>query len=44
MLGIITFDAFAKDDIGYGDASLDFAGLLKVFVKVLWEKNESIKG
>lgn len=35
VLHIITFDAFSQDHIGYGDAPLDFACLLKVLIEVL---------
>lgn len=35
VLHIVALDAFAQDDIGYGDATLDFTSLLKVLVEIL---------
>lgn len=35
VLHIVALDALAQYDIGYGDASLYFTRLLKVFVEVL---------
>lgn len=35
VLDIVAFDALAQYDIGYGNAALYFARLLKVLVEVL---------
>lgn len=35
VLHIVTLDAFAQDDIGYRDTTLNFASLLKVLVEIL---------